>query len=266
MWTRDTQKNIGVLLQGGLGNQLFGWAAGKSLALSLGLDLELYTKNLSQRGFALEQLDPEALVLSQSPNRSLYQNRSTFTERFFHFDERYTKIDKPILLNGYFQSWRYFFENHEEIKKIIYDYEEKKTLGGFRADLMIHVRRGDYTKLTTYHGLIGEMYYQRAIKLVKTMKSDPNIVVFSDDIESARRVVPGATAYFGPEQSLTPLETLYCMTKCDHFIGANSSFSWWASYLNNGDGLKIFPRPWFTDKANDTRDLLPPNWITLGNE
>jgi hypothetical protein len=65
---------------------------------------------------------------------------------------------------------------------------------------------------------------------------------------------------------VSPAENLVLMSICKGLIGANSSLSLWAGLaMDDVDAVRIFPRPWFTTKDLDTRDLLPPSFITLGD-
>jgi hypothetical protein len=53
------------------------------------------------------------------------------------------------------------------------------------------------------------------------------------------------------------------MGHCQHFIMANSTFSWWASWLARGyaDKVVICPEKWFTAPQFNIKDLYPDSWI-----
>jgi hypothetical protein len=268
---------IEVELQGGLGNQLFGWACGFSTARRLSLDLHLDISRLTQHGFQLEEINHGANIINNSGRKLKKAYRITsdriFQEYSFMYDERINFQKRGIILKGYFQSWKYFHADAHEVKSIV---RSKKVLSLNALELqtilekskfnIVHVRRGDYKNLQQYHGLTTVNYYKKAKTLLEKLDKNNQYMVFSDDIEIAKEIWPNAAFYISPNVILSPIENLILMSKCENFIGSNSSFSWWASYINPGDGLRIFPRPWFSSTNHDTRDLLVPGWLTIGND
>lgn len=272
-------KVVTVRIQGGLGNQMFGWAAGFSLAkankASLILDLTLMKKGQ----FALNEflLDKFGTTYSKvnSPRLHRYppfRKNFDFFEKDFKFDARFNSLEPNVRLNGYFQSWKYFENYDAEIRFQLNTLSEpsKEFSGwidyfGTRDFLAIHIRRGDYMNLTSFHGLTTREYYERAIKLIKSLHNNLEIVVFSDDIGLAKQIIEKDAIYIGPSDLKSPNENILLMSRAYSIIGSNSSFSWWAAWLNDKeDSLNIFPRPWFTENKINTIDLLKPSWITLG--
>lgn len=173
-----------------------------------------------------------------------------------------------INIEGYFQSAKYFegadikkqFEPSEEIENYINE-KYSELLEG--ETVSIHIRRGDYIGLGDYHYNLGMDYYSDSINLFN--RNTTNFVVFSDDTNWCRANIQmdNTTIIDGEKQVVD----LILMSKCKHNIIANSSFSWWASYLNkNPDKKVIAPSKdkWFGKLQNNSiEDLYLPNWILV---
>lgn len=273
------KNTVTVKLRGGLGNQLFGWAAGYSLSRILNSQLILDCSFLRQNQFLLNNYDLEDYTVNESTLnfRKLehllkYFRKNVFVEKSFNFDINLSKSKTPIILDGYFQSWKYFSNStcaiREQLNSIVnpgQNYLDLKSKIETYKYLGIHVRRGDYINLIDYHGLTSKEYYSRAISKILDYDSELELIVFSDNPTLAQEVIDFEAKYIGPENLISPVETLDLMSRTHSLIGSNSSFSWWAGWLRDAENKKIiFPRPWFATKDHDTRDLLMPNWMTLG--
>jgi hypothetical protein len=274
----DRHQGLTVELQGGLGNQLFGWATGFRVAQEQNVSLLLDTSLLIARKYELDSFLIEQKALMRGEESSelfrrphFFAKRKIKQEKSYRFDPTILNANKGDTLRGYFQSWKYFHDVKPQIvqrlvlkaeSETFKEYDSKLKLSDFDS---VHIRRGDYKNLQNYHGLTTQRYYDAALGLLKALNPSNKIVVFSDNIKEARNIVPNAHVYIGAEEKLSAAETLILMSKSSNFIGSNSSFSWWASYLNkNNSGIKIFPRPWFQEKSLNTSDLLPHDWLTLG--
>ncbi len=191
-----------------------------------------------------------------------------YKEPFFHYNE-ILKSENNLMLNGYFQSEKYFinyrneilnlFEINSDIKdKIITKYGDilsKKTCS-------IHVRRGDYVRLNQYHTVQPIDYYQKSIKLIG---EEYNYLIFSDDLEWCKNNFDFIQNKYFIEND-TDYENLYLMSMCDHNIIANSSFSWWGAWMNKNKTKKVIsPKNWFgiKNKHLETKDIYPENWIVI---
>lgn len=163
-----------------------------------------------------------------------------------------------ISLHGYLQSEKYFKHCEEGIRNLF----TFKTLpnkshylsphsGSFIA---VHVRRGDYHP--DHHILLGSDYYREAIRRLP----DLPIMLFSDDMEAAVKVVPWHTNTF---HSPNAGHDLAMMTQAKYHVIANSSFSWWGAWLSNSERV-IAPADWFGIKSKfDTKDLIPDRWEVI---
>lgn len=210
------------------------------------------------------------LNISFATDEELKTLNSFYREPHFHFDENLFKINDNTGIDGYFQSYKYFQEIEDKVKKeflfkeaiFTSSYEKINSLidhkNGYDELVAIHVRRGDYIALPGFQECSAE-YYQSAIN--KFDDANYKFVIFSDDIEWCKST-------FGEDESLYYSEgqneyvDMCMMSMCDHFIIANSSFSWWAAYLGqNTDKRVIAPLLWFNPEVgNNTKDLYPKDW------
>lgn len=270
--------SVTVELQGGLGNQLFGWAAGFALSQKLGCDLIVDKRNLHQRGYQLDHFNfSKDLKTSNKQFTGIrgIKNKiygSIFEEKSFQYDPRFENINSPKTLRGYFQSWKYHagFENeiYAQIRGLILESPGLQAIQNkypFENLIGVHVRRGDYKALEQYHGTIKSDYYKTAIETIESVeKTSSKFIVFSDEPEEAKTILHGAVAYIGPSELPSPAENMVLMSRCRALIGANSSFSLWAGLIMEPDSkIRIFPNPWFAEKSISDKDLVPKHFIRL---
>lgn len=190
-----------------------------------------------------------------------------YNEPFFKYNP-IPKLGNNMMLFGYFQSDKYFKNYRNDILKlfknenIINNIKEKYKLL-LNNSISIHIRRGDYLKLQHYHPCPPIEYYLDSIKYIDERKDINNILVFSDDITWCKENFKDSRMIFIDNQK--DYEDLYLMSLCENNIIANSSFSWWGSYLNdNNNKIVIAPKIWFGKDANhDWSDIYYDNVITL---
>lgn len=284
-----------VKILGGLGNQMFQYALYIALKQRLpeervmvdysyfntyhvhnGLELErVFGVELPQASFGelLKVTWPvRSFRLSRAIRKLLPKRRTECVEHggYAFNTEVFSVGDKYY--DGYWQSVKYF-EAYKDVVlrtfKFSMPINEKserllQLLEHEDNSVSIHVRRGDYLKAKKYAGLCGEDYYQRAIACIKSNIAAPSFYIFSDDMEWCR--VHIATMLGNSEVTYvdwnngndSPLDMLL-MSRCNHNIIANSSFSWWAAYLN-GNEKKIVcaPKKWTNAKICSIRQL--PEW------
>lgn len=190
------------------------------------------------------------------------------TPDYFNYKEpehSYSEIPyhENIIIEGYFQSERYFSHCRQEIIdafQIPY-----KKLDGF---VSIHVRRGDYLNYPDKHPVVTMKYITDAVMSFIDM-GYKSFVVCSDDIKWCRenfKPLQAEGAIFSFSAGHTPIEDLAMMSCCEHNIIANSSFSWWAAWLNqNHEKIVIAPKVWFGSGNShlSIADLIPEGWIKL---
>lgn len=187
---------------------------------------------------------------------------------YFHYKETehyYQEIPfkENIIIEGYFQSEKYFDHCRQEIIDAFQIHYKK--LDGF---VSIHVRRGDYLKYPDKHPVITYEYISEAVKFF-IEKGYNSFVVCSDDIPWCRKNLE-PLKLFGAEFSFShnnePISDLALMSCCEHNIIANSSFSWWSAWLNqNPEKIVVAPKIWFGEGNShlSTKDLINDSWIKL---
>lgn len=286
---------IVVRLSGGLGNQLFQYAAGRQLAdlhqTELVMDTYWYTHT--------PKLDtPRSYELGHYPVRAraangaeplwclLHGGRVTrrlgflprkwkhFSEKGFAFDPAFLRLPDGTYIDGYWQSHRYFEGIAASIRAELTPLAPMGGADRAIADQMrstqavsIHVRRGDYVSnaAAAQHGLCGLDYYRRAVQYMQERVQPAHFFVFSDDPVWTREnlLLPANASYVDHNTAPAAFQDLRLMSLCKHHIAANSSFSWWGAWLNAEPGkVVVCPRQWFADDR-DTSSLSPSDWVRL---
>lgn len=298
---------VTVLPIGGLGNQLFIFAAGYSLAATHRVDLLVdrsWFGNSSGRTFELDSFAARATIADGAWQKPFHErlpraigrmprvakglssigakahSRRQFTESGSMFDERFLDLNSGISLHGFFQSYRYFETVGHEMREQLFEvmrpspwYEDKVSqLDHGDAWIALHVRRGDYTDPVHANdfGVLGRSYYKRALDVVYSQVGQLPVRVFSDDVVRAGALLEGICQNYEvvtPPPDSRPIESLLLMARASGIVCANSSYSWWAAWAGDGvDRPVVCPRPWFLRRDMDYRDLLPPDWITVGGD
>lgn len=294
---------VGVIIVriiGGLGNQMFQYAMGRSLSLDHHAELKLdltdfkphflhaYALNhfhiagVPADDQAVNALRPSLLVrrLGKVSKGLLGARPSGYIlERTLeHSPELLVGRKKPLYIEGYWQSEKYF-GNIRAV--LVREFRLKNSLNENAVRLWreivetnsvgVHVRRGDYAadaKTRSIHGLCPFRYYGEATGVMRTKVSNPVFYVFSDDTEAVKREMPfGERAvYVADRGSNENFEDLFLMSQCKHNIIANSSFSWWGAWLNqNPEKIVIAPARWFNVDSEyySSRTIVPENWMRL---
>lgn len=282
-------------LQGGLGNQMFQYAAGKALSVAknqpLYLDISSFKalqEGITPRSFKLDyfnitadfadkqilsKFDEKPSLVNRGINKFIpYYKKKNYSHPGFQFDRNFFKTGNNVLLNGYWQSYLYF----EKINKIIINdfgfkdrykkeiISELKLINNFQS-VSVHIRRSDYVTnkiAADVLGCLSSHYYEQAVQLISERIKEPYFFIFSDDPEwvKSNMHINNSTII----ETNNELHDLILMSTCKHNIIANSSFSWWAAWLNKNTGKTVVaPQKWFIDTSINTNDLIPNTWIRL---
>lgn len=178
--------------------------------------------------------------------------------------------------DGYWQSYQYFDSCRDVILKEFtfpkismedkLNFELNERLKNEENSVGIHIRRGDYLKNWKYRGLCGIDYYQKAIAYILEHIKSPKFFLFSDDIdwvkENISPLLKGYDVTFvNWNHSINSYKDMQLMAMCKNLIIANSSFSWWAAYLNQNNPIVVAPEKWI-NSFMDFR-IQYKDWITF---
>lgn len=285
---------------GGLGNQMFQYAAGRALSLAVGqpllLDLRGFENYALHQGFELERVftapvkaatagdvsrmlgwrapDLVRKVLKRTESPLLRGTRLAI-EPHFNYWAGLRKGGAPRYLMGYWQSERYFKDFAEILRA---DFRFKSPLDGVNRDIAgrmqacqsvsLHVRRGDYVSHAATAKILNVCslnYYRKAIDYVAAHVAEPSFFVFSDDPQwTQENLKIGFPAeYVDGNRGQRSYIDMQLMSLCKHQIIANSSFSWWGAWLNPNTGKHVVaPTEWFRNGTDDS-DLVPTEWARV---
>jgi len=296
-------KKTTVRLVGGLGNQLFIYFAGLYVSRKAGTklvcDLSYLDTDVSKHGVAITSFDLEGVFIRDSKwktNIEIAWNRiiSYLSLKSNHFMRIYQYISRThvsqgvgydadleiirpdLIFFGYFQTWRYAraVNNHSQLVLKIKNPSEwfiqLKSIAEQEQPIMIHVRHGDYyQEQNSFIGVLGANYYKNAIREVRAAGVSSPIWVFSNDAESARKLLgphlDREVTWVVSPAGTDAAEELALMQFGGAHIIANSTFSWWGAFLSRSTKLVIAPRAWFKDQK-EPLDLIPPEWRRVEND
>lgn len=288
---------LAVRLSGGLGNQLFQLCFAHSLHLSssstIMLDISAYNPDSTTRLSSLVSQPNEAYRIGRFKEKSSLISLPKFRDNpkskaitFKSFETgRSEKL--PIISEDYRQYVPYFtgltsgyfvgtFASHkywtsginatlawirEQISQVIGLTSETPTF-----DLAVHARRGDYLsnpKTRLFHGYCDTPYFKRAFENIKSRDSSiETVVISSDDLVFSHSLAVVARKFFKNVDVLeeqSAIKTMIQLSNCRTFIGSNSTFSWWAGYLNPKE-INVFPQKWFvSNKIAFSPELFFPD-------
>jgi hypothetical protein len=284
---------------GGLGNQMFQYAAARALSLNSGspllLDLRGFEKYALHNGFEIDRvfLAPVKVATEADVSQLLSWRSAGLIRKLLK------RVTSPLLcgpylaiephfnywpglkdfgacyLMGYWQSEKYFQDFEHTIRA---DFDFKMALAGDNLNtsvrmegcnsVSLHVRRGDYITHAPTAKILNVCsidYYQEAVKHIAERVTSPHFFVFSDDQQWVRNNIniPFPTEYIDRNSGVHSHVDMHLMSLCKHQIIANSSFGWWGAWLNNNqEKIVIAPRAWFRNGLKDS-DLIPKRWIRL---
>lgn len=230
-------------LYGGLGNNLFQIAAAYALAREVNTPLAINYERHSTPCFF------HPIRYKDNLFKKINSTTATFKNVYYEPNFTYDKIpyQNNVILNGYFQSLKYFEKYKEEVKKLFtfpdsVKYDILQKIENVEGEFIInHIRRGDYKNNKTYSN-ISKDYYKQAHDFIesKEQKKLKNIFV-TDDKDQVRTEFGNNNIII---ETKNEIEDMFILTLGNYFVGCNSTFSWWGSFFGKHK-LKIFPKKWF---------------------
>ena len=232
-----------VKIMGGLGNQLFQYALSKHLEHfdEIAYDTTFFTSEGNLNG-AWEHRD---FLLPYFVDNLKIVNDANLT-KVFQWEYDYTRRYKDCFFWGDWQRASYSHDAKIDINlKDEYITDEMRQIAAEMKQcnsVAVHVRRGDYAK---FNWILHPSYYDRAFKRINQLVINPHYYIFSDDPEWCKDNLPiGLKIYIHKKE----LEDFWLMSQCKHNIIANSTYSYWAAFLNkNKEKQIIYPEKWNID-------------------
>jgi hypothetical protein len=285
---------------GGLGNQMFQYACLRALGLDTAMPLAIvadtFVNYVGHNGLEIDrvfklpirQATRQELIELIGPWRTHPRMRRWLAHPTLSWLAGPNFIAEPSFsywqglkpaaqfggyLHGYWQSARYFARHADIIRSDLAFKTDlcgvNRTLAdriGESASISVHVRRGDYVnnpKTLAVHGVCSLDYYLAALLRMTERYPGAQVYAFSDDPEWVQEWLlprfPEMTVVAHNKGADSYID-MQLMSMCTHHIIANSSFSWWAAWLNPRlDKTVMAPKQWFA-KNTDTADLLPAAW------
>ncbi|XP_052061776.1 galactoside alpha-(1,2)-fucosyltransferase 2-like [Mytilus californianus] len=266
---------ITIAFQGRLGNLLFEYASLYGIAKHHNM-----IPVIDERCHLKKVLKISAISCQQLANVKRYNEVKgcTFENNAFNLDRQYNWT-----LNGYFQSWKYFVENSEQIRKELQfkdsiqhvasnQFHEILNLKGISNTctyIAVHVRRGDmvHSSVMTKYGYTSadKRYIDDAMASFQLNYSNPFFIFSSDDISWCKtHFTKENTAFILQKNS--PEVDMAIMTNCNHSIITTGSYGWWVAWLIGGKTIyyKKYPvKGSELDKVFNSETYRPPSWIAL---
>ncbi len=277
-----------IRIKSGLGNQMFQYAlyiALKEKGKKVILDTSnIYEKMKSMKRntiFDVFSLDHDYVINNETYNYLKHYFFAVFKKCVNRYKEvSFGNYDKNIwelnnaYLDGFWQSEKYFALYREKIREAFATKQSVDMNTGLgkiiqsetNCTVSIHIRLGDYTLENNeklYGNICNAEYYRKAINHIKGVCSNPLFIVFSNDIHNAKELITDKNVIFADSRTEKDGWIDMCMmSKCKHHIIANSTFSWWAAWLNtNKDKIVIAPQKWLNNTK--TPDICPSSWVLL---
>ena len=280
-----------IRLRSGLGNQMFQYAFFKQMQfwhgeenVKLDIDTHRWHKHNGREIDKIFKIDlsgdaaPRKLSLSMADvsfsliNRLLRKLRGLKHKSYVFWKdlnfEDYPNLKGDVFIEGFWNEEKYFEDVKEQIKQIytfpplnndyqqsiLQEIESNESVG-------IHVRRGDYAEYPDQFPMCTSAFYAAALKIIQKAHSKIRCFVFSDDLDWCKKNLAfiDSVEFVENKVNTEAYIDMMLMSRCKHNIMANSTFSWWAAWLNNNsEKIIIYP-----ESALNTFTSMPAGWIKI---
>lgn len=272
----------GLGSRGRLGNQMFQYASLVGIAKNMGYEhcipdhskVSWFHKHIDGNIITVHHQLQHIFELNHLNGRfGVIDGNEIDVHQHEFCEELFNECPDNSSLDGHFESYKYFENADEEIRK---DYTFQSHIlessikfhNKNKTDhpVCINIRRGDYIKFQDHHPICTEEYY---FDCINQLGNDRQYVVISDDIEWCKTIFIGNNFIFSDADNDEIKKAHFDMcvgSLCSDFIIANSTFSWWLSYLGEDKNKKVFmPDPWFGSALQhlDTSGYYPSNVIKI---
>ena len=295
------KKNSRVLVEvvGGLGNQLFCYAAGAYLAKKTGTKLVLdiskvgvgavdhgktilnfqldcqiieHQSAITIRFRFIRRVSNKLASLSGAYRKLRDRVQRRYTARSLGYEAEFANLNQARRISGYFQSYIYADYVKDEIKNSLILkspspwFKESEELVKRENPIVIHIRRGDYLAAKDDFGVLAIDYYEEAVAILSEKETSRSIWIFTDSPELIRKEITNSrlqnAVIVTPPSESNPNESMILMSRASDLVISNSTYSWWAAYLAREDAHIIAPKKWFRS-LKDPELLLPEHWVKI---
>lgn len=282
----------------GLGNQLFQYAFARALQIRTGQNVFIDTNNAdrgrkeryTKRYYELDNFKITLPSCIKQPlkglcllyNTEVWQKLSKtdiifkmpgmkyYEEDTVAYKEELLSVEGNVYFKGWFQNELYFRDYAEVLRKEFFPKKkirislELRQIFEQMETVSVHIRRGDYKRNRC---MLSLTYYEQAIELMKYYLNSPYFIIFSDEPGWVKTNLKlnGGHKIICKDDGFKDYEEMLLMSRCQHNIIANSTFSWWAAWLNqNKNKIVVGPKIWFPEFAkNRGINIMPDDWLKL---
>ncbi len=237
-------------------------------------------------------------LFSETPSSHNYSQQGVYHVAYEGgFNPRFFELPDNTYIQGMWQSENYF-KSATDILRLHFSFrfpplplvtEIAEQIHKSGPSVSVHFRRGDYVRTARFFEEIKKLppeefkakerqwvekigpgiplplgYYHNAIDFLKAKYDNMTLFIFSDDIDAVEKEFRPDCRHFFIKGSFHAHDTMRLMSLCNHAIIANSSFSWWAAWLNPSDSKTVIaPAPWFPNNAVADGDIIPTSWVRI---
>ena len=253
---------IGVRITGGIGDQLFQYAAARALTLRLGTDLVFELSNLGDNPLYLNHFE---IVTAENPQTEVVI-KTVVREISDVFDEKVLSLPDNSFLDGKFQFEKYFVDQADQIRHELVlknpmseensNWENK--IRASRIPVSIHIPRRDSDNVPLE-------YFYHCVEFLKSNFPNLELFVFTNDIPFCIQNLRFPAAAHFIDASQNPHEEIFLMSLCRHHIISDENLGWWGAWLDRRESnLTFAPKQYLKNFSyEESIERIPDRWMTI---